>query len=378
MKRPVIYFDNAATTPVFQEVADFMHQIVLGNYGNASSTHEVGRKARVEVERARREIARLLRAQAGEIYFTSGGTEANNAILWGCCKDLKRKRFITTPLEHPSVLQTLESLKEHMGCVVEHVQVDQKGVPDMGHLENLLTVGDPAVVTLMHVNNEIGNILPIEEVGALCKKYGALFHSDTVQAIGKLDLDLDNSPFDFAVVSAHKFHGPKGVGAMYIRSGTGIGPFVSGGAQERNMRAGTENVPGIAGMAKALEMALTERNVVERKIQKVRHFLLDTLPREIEGLKFNGDPFGQAIHTILNVSLPEGMDADMLLPMIDLEGICVSTGSACSSGSNKPSHVLTALGVDQKIPNLRLSFSRFNTLEEAQRLVEVLKELCKK
>lgn len=378
MKHSVIYFDNAATTPVFTEVAELMQQILLENYGNPSSLYEAGRKARVGVERARRGIARLLHAQPGEIYFTSGGTEANNAILWGCCKDLKRKRFITTPLEHPSVLQTLEVLQEHMECAVEFVQIDSKGRLDMNHLEQLLSGGAPAVVTLMHVNNEIGNILPLTEVGALCKKHDALFHSDTVQSIGKLAVDMDQSPLDFAVISGHKFHGPKGVGAMYIRSGKGIGPFVSGGAQERNMRAGTENVAGIAGMAKALEMASANMDVVQEKILMVRNFLLETLPREIEGLRFNGNPFGQAIHTILNVSLPEGIDADMLLPRLDLEGICVSTGSACSSGSNKPSHVLNALGVDQKIPNLRLSFSRYNTLDEAERLIEVLKKLCKK
>ena len=378
MKRTLIYFDNAATTPVFPEVAELMFQQELGNYGNPSSIHEIGRRAKVELEAARRQIARLLHVQPGEIYFTSGGTEANNALLWGCCKSLKRKRFITTKLVHPSVIQTLESLRGFMGCSIEFVLVNEQGAPDLDHLESLLFDGAPAVVSLMHANNEIGNLLPVEKVGELCKKYGALFHSDTVQTIGKMAIDIDRSPFDFAVVSAHKFHGPKGAGAMFVRSGKGIGPFVSGGSQERNMRAGTENLAGIVGMAKALELSYVDMDITEGRIKKIRDFLLEALPAEIPGLRFNGNPMGQAIYTILNVSLPAGMDADMLLPRLDLAGVCVSTGSACSSGSNKPSHVLSALGIDQKTPNLRLSFSRNNTLEEAERLVEVLKEMYKK
>lgn len=378
MKHPLIYFDNAATTPVLPEVAELMHRLILEDFGNPSSIHEVGRKAKVEVENARRQLSRLLQAQPGEIFFTSGGTEANNAILWGCHKDLKRKRFITTQLEHPSVLRTLELLHQKMGCRVDFVQVNKKGTLDLAHLEILLSKGEPAVVTLLHSNNEIGNLLAVEKVGDLCKKYDALFHGDTVQTIGKIEMNLNQLPFDFAVISAHKFHGPKGVGAMYIRSGTGIGPYITGGAQERNMRAGTENVAGIAGMGKALEMAVSALEASTKDIKRIKDFLLEAMPREIPGLTFNGDPFGNSIHTILNVSMPSGMDADMLLPRLDLEGICVSTGSACSSGSNKPSHVLTALRIDQKTPNLRLSFSRFNTLEEAERLVEVLKEMFKK
>ena len=378
MKTPAIYFDNAATTPVYPEVAELMFQLIKENFGNPSSIHEQGRKARAVVEGARRQLAGLLYTQPGELFFTSGGTEANNAILWGCCKDLKRKRFITTPLEHPSVLQPLKALKEIMGCEVEFLKVNERGVPDLHHLDSLLSQGDPAVVTLMHANNEIGNLLPVVEVGELCRKHGALFHSDTVQTIGKLRVELQNLPFDFAVVSAHKFHGPKGVGAMYIRAGTGVKSFLSGGAQERNMRAGTENVIGIAGMAEALAMTLRDLDETREEIKKIRAFLLKTLPHAIPGVHFNGDPFGESLHTILNLSLPKEMDASMLLPRIDLAGISVSTGSACSSGSNKPSHVLIALGIDHDIPNLRLSFSRYNTLEEAEKLLEVLEGFSKK
>ncbi|MBW6498334.1 MAG: cysteine desulfurase [Bacteroidales bacterium] len=378
MKNSLIYFDNAATTRVFPEVAELMYESLLNNYGNPSSIHDVGRHARVEVERARRTVAGLLNVRPGEVFFTSGGTESNNAILWACCKDLGRKHFITSRLEHPSVLQTLLALERYMGCQVGFVKTDKKGLIDLDHLEKLLKATPAAVVSLMHANNEIGNILPVNEVAALCKQYGALFHSDTVQTVGKLEIDMQQLGVDFAVVSGHKFHGPKGVGAMYIRSGSGLEAFLQGGAQERNMRAGTENVYGIVGMARALEMSCEEMTRVRESVKEIKDFLLEKLEEEIPGISFNGDARGDSLHTILNISLPLGVDADLLLPRLDMAGICISTGSACSSGSNKPSHVLTAMGIDQKIPNLRISFSRYNTLDEAKRLVEVLKEICKK
>jgi cysteine desulfurase len=378
MKKPRIFFDSAATTPIFPEVAEAMCQSMLHNYGNPSSIHELGRHARVEVERARRLVASLLNAQPGEIFFTSGGTEANNAILWGCCKDLGLRHFITSQLEHPSVLQTLQALEKYMACRISYVNVDAQGIIDMEHLKHLLEANPDSVVSLMHANNEIGNMLPVEEVGLLCKQYGALLHSDTVQTIGKYAISMQEFPVDYAVISAHKFHGPKGVGAMFVRNGKAFLPFITGGAQERNMRAGTENVSGIIGLAKALEMACEEMEIIRTHILKIRDFLFYRLPEEIPGLTFNGNVNESVIHTILNISLPQGIDADLLLPRLDMAGICVSTGSACSSGSNKPSHVLTAMGVDQKIPNLRISFNRYNTLNEAERLVEVLKEICKK
>jgi cysteine desulfurase len=378
MKSPLIYFDSAATTPVFPEVAEVMYHAMLHSFGNPSSIHELGRHARVEVEGARRMVARLLNARPGEVFFTSGGTEANNAMLWGCCKDLGRKHFVSSRLEHPSVLQTLLALEKYMGCKVRYVNLDRKGIVDLDHLEVLLAGETGSVVSLMHANNEIGNLLQVRQVGALCKKYGALFHSDTVQTIGKIKIDMQILPFDFATLSAHKFHGPKGVGAMYIRGGNGFLPFIQGGAQERNMRAGTENVQGIIGMGKALEMVHADMNFISESLNEIREFLLESLPQELPGLSFNGDHRGNVLYSILNISLPNNVDADMLLPRLDMAGICVSTGSACSSGSNKPSHVLTALGIDQKVPNLRLSFNRYNTMDEARRLVEVLKEICKK
>lgn len=376
MNQQVIYFDNAATTRVLAEVAELMFHSHLNNFGNPSSPHEVGRHARAAVEQSRRSIASLLNTQPGEIFFTSGGTEANNAILLGCIKYHGRKHIITSRLEHPSVLQTILYLQKKSDCTCHFVKTDAKGVVDLGHLEQLLAANPGAMVSLMHANNELGNLLPLKVVGGLCQQYKAFFHSDTVQTIGKVLLDLKEIPLDFAALSAHKFHGPKGVGAMFIRAGKVFLPFMQGGAQERNMRPGTENVQGIMGMAKALELVHWDMDAVTLNITAIKNFLIKALSESIPGIVFNGDIFGDALPTILNISLPLGIDAGLLLPRLDLEGICVSTGSACSSGSSKQSQVLAALGADPKIPNLRISISRFNTPEEAKLLIKALTKIC--
>lgn len=375
MSQAIIYLDNAATTPVLPEVADLMYQAMKHNHGNPSSIHQLGRHARVEVEKARRSMAVMLNVQPGEIFFTSGGTEGNNAILAGCARELGRKHFITSRLEHPSVLNMLHALEKHDSCSVSYVNFDSKGILDLHHLEQLLQQTHEPVVTLMHANNEIGNLLPIKEVGNLCKKYDSLFHSDTVQTVGKLALDLQKLPIDFAVMSAHKFHGPKGVGAMYVRAGAGMQPYLVGGAQERNMRAGTENVPGIMGMAKALEVVSGSLDTTFAHISGLRSYLIETLPKEIPGLQFLGDAAGSSLYTILNLALPCKIEPRQLMGLLDLAGICLSTGSACSSGSNKPSAVLLALGMEPLTPNLRISFNRYNTLEEVKKLVKVLKKI---
>jgi len=376
MCQSVIYLDNAATTPVLPEVADIVYHALKHFYGNPSSIHQVGRHARVEVEKARRIIAGLFNAQPGEVFFTSGGTEANNTILAGCARELGRKHFITSKLEHPSVLNMLEALRRHDSCSVSYVNFDTKGILDLEHLDQLLHQNTGSVVTLMHANNEIGNLLPMKEVGGLCKKHHALFHSDTVQTAGKFALDLQKLQVDFAVVSAHKFHGPKGVGAMFVRAGSGMKPYIFGGAQERNLRAGTENVPGIMGMAKALEMVTSDMESVFRNVSVLRSFLIEKLPKEIPGLHFLGDATGSSLYSILNFALPGRMEPGYLMGLLDLAGICASAGSACASGSNKPSPVLLALGMDPLTPNLRISLSRYNTLEDVQKFVEVLKEIC--
>lgn len=376
MNQPVIYFDNAATTKVLAEVAELMYRSQLTDFGNPSSPHGLGRHARAVIEQSRRTIAHLLNVQPGEIFFTSGGTEANNAILWGCTTGLGLRHVITSRLEHPSVLKTINAIQEKFDITCHFVNTDEKGVIDLSHLKLLLEAKPGAVVSLMHANNELGNVLPINEVGLLCRQHQTLFHSDVVQTVGKVVLDLKNIPIDFAALSAHKFYGPKGVGAMYIKAGRGLLPFMQGGAQERSMRPGTENVHGILGMAKALELVHADMDVVNLNITSIRNYLINALSESIPGIIFNGNIFGDTLPTIINVSLPGHLEAGLLLPRLDLEGICVSTGSACSSGSSKPSHVLAALGASPKTPNLRISIGRYNTINEAKRLVEVLTQIC--
>jgi cysteine desulfurase len=376
--KPALYFDNAATTPLLDEVADLMYKNMKEVYGNPSSIHSPGRQARVQVERARRTVSKLLGVSPGEIFFTSGGTEANNAILWGCLRDLKRKHFITSPVEHPAVLNTLEAMVRYSDARVSMVDVDSLGHPDLDYLEELLKQYPSAVVALMHANNEIGNLLAVNEVGDLCKKYNALFHSDTVQTVGKFQLNLSQLPFDFALGSAHKFHGPKGVGFMYVKKGRYFRPFINGGGQERNMRAGTENLPGITGMAQALQSIHNTMQQDQNHIKQLKQQLIQGLTDNIPSITFNGDAAGKSLHTIVNISLPASINAEMLLPNLDIEGIYASTGSACSSGSASSSHVLSALGSDPSRPSLRISFSRFNKPQEVSILIAFLKEMIEK
>ncbi len=371
----IIYFDNAATTQMPEEVIKVIADCMRDVYGNPSSVHEFGRRARVVVEQSRRTIARLLNASPSEIFFTSGGTEANNAILWGCCKDLGRRSFITCKLEHPAVLQPLKTLKEIIGVEVHFVRHHPNGHVCLDHLEELLKAHPSSVVSLMHANNEIGNLLPLKDVAALCHQYDALFHSDTVQTMGKFHMDMSNDVLDFAAASAHKFHGPKGVGFMYIKKGHALTPFVSGGGQEREMRAGTENVYGIAGMAKALEMAHLDLESDQKHISSLKQVCMTLLREKMPGVAFYGDAVGGSLHTILNISLPVGKQSDMLFPALDIRGICVSSGSACSSGSIKKSSVLQALNANPEKPSIRVSFSRYNTLEEVRRFVQNLSDI---
>ncbi len=371
MNKALIYLDNAASTPIDMEVQAVMIDS-FEVFGNPSSVHVQGRKARVLVEKARRTVAKIMHVPPAEIFFTSGGTEANNAILWGCALDLGFKHFITSPLEHPAVLKPLEFLRQFAGIQVHFVHIDTLGHIDLKHLERLLEEYPGALVSLMHANNETGNLLPVNAVSELCKKLRAVFHSDTVQTIGKYSMDLSQLGFDYAVASAHKFHGPKGVGFMAIRSGKFFKPFITGGGQERNMRAGTENLPAIIGLTKALEIAHRRMAEDREYISSLKSACIGLLRERIPGVSFNGDAAGSSLHTILNVSLPLDMDAEMLLPSLDIAGICVSSGSACASGSNKTSHVLSAMGVDTHRPSVRISFGRQNTLKEVIVLVDVL------
>ena len=375
MKQPLIYFDNAASTPMPGEVVEVMQACMMEVYGNPSSVHEAGRRARVALEQSRRSVANCLQADPSQVFFTSGGTEANNAILWSCRKDLGRKHFITSPLEHPSVLNTLESLSRHMDARVHFVDVGPDGHIDLDHLSVLAGQYPDAVVSLMHANNEIGNLLPVKTVAGICREKDMLFHSDTVQTVGKFNFRFRDLGLDFAVGSAHKFHGPKGAGFMVVREGLSLKAFISGGGQERNMRAGTENVYGVVGLARALEWMQDSMEANAFWIHKLRELLIGTIQKEVPSVGFNGDALGSCLYTIVNLSLPSHLDAATLLVRLDMAGICASSGSACSSGSLTGSHVLTALGGDPERPSLRISLSKNNTSEEVLRFVEVLKEV---
>ncbi len=374
--KPLTYLDNAASTPLREEVLDVMYDCMQHVYGNPSSLHEQGRKAKVIIEQARRSIATLMGVTPSEIFFTSGGTEAINIILRGCAGDLSRKHFVTSRLEHPAVLQCLDLLQTRTEINIHYVDVDVNGHISLKHLEDLFSMHKMAVAVLMHANNEIGNVLPMKAVSGLCRAYDVLFLSDTVQTIGKYAMQLYMPGIDFAVASAHKFHGPKGVGFMFVRSSHPVRSLLRGGSQERNMRAGTENVYGIVGMAKALELAHEQMEADQRHISDLKQTCMTLLKENISGIQFNGDAEGTSLHTILNISLPEGVDGEMLLPALDIEGICVSSGSACASGSIKRSAVLEAMDAEPNRPSVRVSFSRFNTAEEVHYFAEKLTAIC--
>ncbi len=377
MSKQPIYLDHAASTFVAEPVLAEMVEALKQSQGNPSSIHRQGRKTKVMLEASRRRVAEMMHASTSEIVFTSGGTEANNAVFWCCYKDLGIKTFISSPLEHPSVIRSLENLKRYFGVMVIFVRVDREGHPDLSHLEELLDQHDHALVSLMHANNEIGTLLPAKDVSALCHKAGALFHSDTVQTIGKYHMDFSSGLFDFAVASGHKFHGPQGVGFLYVRPGLQIKPFIDGGSQERGLRAGTENLAGVVGLSAALAYCYADLDASQRHIAGLKDHLIASLKEAFPSVVFNGDITSGSAYSILNFSLPIPVDTAILLSRLDMEGICVSSGSACSSGSVKGSHVLTALGVSDDMPSLRVSFSRENTRGDVDKLVQVLKAVVK-
>jgi cysteine desulfurase len=371
-----VYLDNAATTSVDPEVAEAMMPVIMHQYGNPSSIHAFGRETRSLIEQARKTVAKLLKVSPAEIFFTSGGTEANNTAIRCGIRDLGITRAISTPMEHHAVSHTLEEL-DHSGSVkLEMVRFDRQGHIDLEHLESLLTNGPRAFVSLMHANNETGTVTPMDKVGALCRKYNAVFHCDTVQTLGHLPHDLSAVPVDFISCAAHKFHGPKGVGFLYINKEVKISPFITGGAQERNMRGGTENLYGIVGLAKALEIAYRDMEKDMAHIRSLKMYMISRLQEEIPGVEFNGDVSEGNLDTVLNVSFPPSDMAEMLLFNLDIAGIAASGGSACSSGSNAGSHVLRSMGTDPARPAVRFSFSKFNTREEIDYCLEKLKDFC--
>jgi cysteine desulfurase len=372
-----IYLDNAATTPLDPEVFEAMKPFMLEDFGNPSSIHAHGRKVRAAIESSRKKIAELLHCTPGEIIFTSGGTEADNAIITSGIHTYGIKHAISTPIEHHAVTHTLETLQKKGVVQLHYVALDAKGHADLAHLEELLQQYPNALISLMHANNEIGNLLDIKRVGEMAEEHKAFFHSDTVQTMGHYVHNMKELHVCGMTAAAHKFHGPKGVGFMYIRKDRKIEQFIHGGAQERNMRGGTENVYGIIGIAKALEIAYREMNEHEQHVKKLKASMIDKLKANIPGVLFNGDSgnLDRSLYTVLNVSLPESEENDMLLFNLDLQGISASGGSACSSGATTGSHVLGALYPESKRGAVRFSFSKYNTEEEIDAAVEKLAAL---
>lgn len=373
-----IYLDNAATTPLDPEVFDAMKPFLLEDFGNPSSTHSHGRKVRAAIESARKKIAELLNCTPGEIIFTSGGTEADNAIIRSAIETYSITHAISTPIEHHAVTHTLENLSAH-GITLHYVKLDAKGHVDLLDLEQLLKQFPGSLVSLMHANNEIGNLLDLESVGKLCEKYQAYLHSDTVQTMGHYRHDLKKIKVHGLAAAAHKFHGPKGVGFMYLNKDKKIRQFMHGGAQERNLRGGTENVSGIIGMAKALEICYREMDAHETYIRNLKSQMINRLKEVVPGVSFHGDSenLDRSLYTVLNVSLPESEENEMLLFNLDLQGISASGGSACSSGSSTGSHVLSALYPNSRRGAVRFSFSKFNTLDEIDQVAHKLAEIYK-
>jgi len=371
-----VYLDNASTTAMRPEVVQEMTKIMSEDFGNPSSTHSFGRNAKTILELSRKTIAKYLNCSAQEILFTSGGTEADNWILRSAVEDLKVERIITSRIEHHAVLYTVLALQSDYNIQVDYVNVNTDGSIDLTHLSNLLSDEKKTIVSLMHVNNETGTVLDLERAGVICKQYNALFHSDTVQSVGKTEIDLQKTPVDFILASAHKFHGPKGVGFAFIRKNTGLQPLIFGGEQEKGLRAGTEAVHQIAGMAKALSLSYENLDQERNYISDLKKYLIEQLEIEFPGFRINGkkDDF----YNIINITLPFSSDkTSMLLFSLDMKGIAVSRGSACQSGSIKPSHVLKEMlsEANLKLPNLRISFSHYNTKEDIDWLIESLKSV---
>jgi cysteine desulfurase len=370
-----VYLDNAATTALDSEVLEAMLPYMKEHFGNPSSIHSFGRKTRSAIEVARKTIAKNLNVSPSEIFFTSGGTEAINTAIRCAINDLGIKHAISSKIEHHAVLHTLEAL-EHSGKIkLSFVNLDSKGHVDLDHLDQLLSSNERSFVSLMHANNEIGNLLPMKRAGELCEKYKAVFHSDTTQTMAHYKMDLKSFHVDMVNGAAHKFHGPKGIGFLYLSGNIKINPFIYGGSQERNMRGGTENLYGIVGLGKAFEVAIRDMDTHHAHIQGLKTYMIEQLKKTIPGVTFNGDAEGSSLYTVLNVLFPSTENAEMMLFNLDIAGIAASGGSACTSGSNQGSHVLKGICSDMTRPSVRFSFSKYNTKEEIDFCMSKLKEI---
>lgn len=371
-----IYFDNAATTTLDSAVLDAMMPYLTTHFGNPSSIYSYGRESKLAIENARKKVAQILHAHPAEIFFTSGGTESSNTAITGAVRDLGCRRIITSKIEHHCTLHTVEHLHCSGEVNLSYVKLLPNGHVDIQHLEQLLAENnEKCLVTLMHANNEIGNLLNLNIVGKLCKQYNAIFHSDTVQTVGHLPFDLRNIPVHFITGASHKFHGPKGVGLLYINENVKIKPYIHGGSQERNMRAGTENLYGIVGFSKALELATANYEQESAYINSTKMYMMEQLQNNMPNVVFNGDAKASSLYTILSVSFPKTEKSEMILFNLDINNICASGGSACTSGAEQGSHVIQAINNNPNQVTVRFSFSKHNTKEEVDTVVEKLKEM---
>jgi cysteine desulfurase len=371
-----VYLDNAATTKLDAEVLKAMLPLMTEDYGNPSSIHSFGRKTRSAIENARKTVSKLLNVTPAEIFFTSGGTEADNMAICQSVDTFGIKHIISSTIEHHAVEHTIKTLEKAGKVKASWVKLDNKGNVDLNHLEELLKTNERSLVSLMHANNELGTLLPLKEVGELCEKYNAIFHSDTVQTMGHYKMDLKEIKVHFITCAAHKFHGPKGVGFLYMHHNYKLNPFIHGGAQERNMRGGTENLYGIVGLAKALEICFNEMEEHQKHIMELKDYMREKLIKNIPGIEFNGETSHEkSLYTVLNCRFPKHPDGEMLLFNLDIAGIAASGGSACSSGSNQGSHVLRGIAIDMERPSVRFSFCKYNTKEEIDFVVNKLTEL---
>ena len=371
-----IYLDNAATTSLDPQVLEVMMPYLTTHFGNPSSIYSYGRESRMAIENARKSVAKILNAHPAEIFFTSGGTESSNTAITAAVRNLGCKHIISSVIEHHATTHTVDYLHNTGEAKVSYVNVLPNGHIDLLDLERLLAESeDKCLVTLMHANNEIGNMMSLHEVGNICKKYQAVFHSDTVQTVGHFPFDLRNTPVHFITGAGHKFHGPKGVGILYINENVKIEPFVHGGSQERNMRAGTENLYGIVGFAKALEIATAHFESERVYINDLKQYMITSLQNKIPDVGFNGDPLGNSLYAVLSVSLPKTEMSEMLLFNLDINGICASGGSACTSGADQGSHVIRAINNNPNRVTVRFSFSKHNTIQEIDDVIDQLKKV---
>jgi len=368
-----IYLDNAATTPLDPQVLDAMMPYLTTHFGNPSSIYSYGRESRLAIENARKTVARILKTHPSEIFFTSGGTESSNTAITAAIRDLGCRHIITSKIEHHATLHTVQHLAKEHDIRLSYTELLPDGHINLTDLERLLQeTNEKCLVTFLHANNEIGNILDIQKIGTLCRTYQAIFHCDTVQTVGHIPFDLSNTPVDFITGAGHKFHGPKGVGILYINEKLKIQPLIFGGSQERNMRAGTENLYGIVGFAKALELATINYKNDSEFIQGLKKYMTQQLQHKIAGVEFNGDINGNSLYTVLNVSFPKTAKSEMLLFNLDINHICASGGSACSSGADAGSHVINEIKGKKDQVAVRFSFSKYNTFEEIDTVVKIL------